>query len=116
MTIGDRVLVSGGCEIEPDWLSGRSGCHATLLKFIPGQNDGTAAVVHFDQPVTAKGITGAYAVLELRYAGATWNTPNETVHIELCDFIPRDVRWQDRRQGKWVESHATVTVVSDMRE
>jgi hypothetical protein len=45
-------------------------------------------------------------VPELRYAGAKWEETG-TVHVELCDFEPQAKSWQDRKQGKWVDSHAT---------
>jgi hypothetical protein len=34
---------------------------------------------------------------------------NGTVHLELCDFEPEDRPWKTRRQGTWVESHASYT-------
>jgi hypothetical protein len=45
-------------------------------------------------------------VPELRYAGAKWEETG-TVHVELCDFEPQAKSWQDRKKGKWVDSHAT---------
>jgi len=69
-------------------------------------------VVRFDEPVVSHGVMGDYAVLELRYEGATWSGLRETVHVELCDFCPDSVGWQRRRQGKWVESHATVALLA----
>ncbi len=101
--------------MTPAWLAGGKGYFGTLERFIPGQNDNPAALVHFDEPVTAGGVVGVYAVLELRHEGGTWNASKETVHVELCDFVPEDRRWQGRRQGKWVESHATVTLAGPRR-
>jgi hypothetical protein len=112
MRTGDRVFLTGGYDMKPEWLSGGTGYHGTIEKFIPGQNDTLAAVVRFEQPVVTGGLTAYYAVLELRYEGATWGGSRETVHVELCDFVPDDIRWQDRRQGRWVESHATVMVTT----
>jgi hypothetical protein len=102
---GDRVQLSGGYGFEPAWLSGRASVEGTVADFIPGQNETPAAVVKLDEPLTTEGVTGDLLVLELRYVGATWETTG-TVHIELCDLQPEPKRWQDRRQGKWVESHA----------
>jgi hypothetical protein len=110
MRIGDRVLLTNGYDMEPQWLAGGTGYHGTIEKFIPGQSDRPAAVVRFEQPVVVGGLAGNYAVLELRHVGATWGGSEETVHVELCDFVPDDIRWKDRRKGKWVESHATVMV------
>ena len=112
MNIGDRVFLSEGHQIPPEWLSGGDGYYGTIEKFIPGQNDTPAAVVRFEHSVVTGGMAGDYAVLELRYEGATWSSRKRIVHVELCDFVPDDIRWQDRRQGKRVESHALVTLAS----
>ena len=105
LRVGDRVQLSGGYDMEPKWLNGETSRLATLLKFIPGQNETSAAVVELDTPISVDGLTGRVLVLELRYKGASWG-PSNTVHIELCDFDPESKTWQQRKQGKWVESHA----------
>ena len=105
---GSRLRLSGGYW-EPIWINGDSGDLGTLERFIPGQNTEPAAVVRLDAPLTVKDVTGAIVVLELRYVGQVWSNKG-TVHVELCDFDPGSVRWQDRRQGKWVESHASYEV------
>lgn len=101
--------------MTPAWLAGGQGYFGTLERFIPGQNDNPAALVRFDESVAAGGVVGTYAVLELRYEGSTWGAAEQTVHVELCDFVPEARRWQDRRQGKWVESHATVALAGPRR-
>jgi hypothetical protein len=103
---GDRVRLSGGYDFEPAWLSGKASVEGTVAAFIPGQNKNPAAVIKLDEPISAEGATGDALVLELRYVGANWGS-TEIVHVELCNFMPEPKRWQDRRQGKWVESHAT---------
>jgi len=30
----------------------------------------------------------------------------ETVHVELCNFVPKGASWKARKQGKWNESNA----------
>lgn len=62
MKIGERVFVGGGYDMAPEWLSGGQGYYGTIERFIPDQNDDLAAIIRFDQPVTAKGVTGEYAV------------------------------------------------------
>ncbi len=111
LQIGDRVRLSGGYDMEPAWLSGMPFIQGTVMGFIPGQNDRPAAVITLDAPITAEGKSGDTLVLKLRYAGAEWAS-TETVHVELCDFPPEPKRWQDRRQGKWVESHATYRLIN----
>jgi hypothetical protein len=106
LKVGDRVELSGGYDFEPSWLGGLPSHPGVVSSFIPGQNDMPAAVVRLDNAITAKGTTGDIVVLELRYVGQGWQDTG-TVHIELCDFVPEERAWQQRRQGKWVESHAT---------
>jgi hypothetical protein len=106
LNIGDRIQIGGGYDMEPQWLSGRQHYVGTVGAFIPGQNDTPAAVIELDEAVSFEEVTGNYLVLELRYAGAKWEN-SETVHVELCDFEPEEKSWHDRKQGKWVESHAS---------
>lgn len=107
---GDRVFVTGGYDPEPAWLAGGEGYAGTLERFIPGQNDEPAAVVRTDTPVTAEGTTGELLVMQLRWVGATWHS-GAVAHVELCDFEPEAKPWGERRQGAWVESHATVRLL-----
>ena len=103
---GDRLVLWGGYDQEPRWLVGRPEHPATLVRFIPGQNKDLDAVVRLDEPIDVDGVSADLAVLALRYEGATW-TSEGVVHIELCDFDPESKRWQDRRQGAWVEAAAS---------
>jgi len=106
LNIGDRIQIGGGYDMNPLWLGDRQHYSGTVRKFIPGQSESPAAVIELDESISVEGVTGNILILELRYAGATWKE-TETVHVELCDFVPDTRTWQDRRQGKWVESHAT---------
>lgn len=108
LQIGDRIRLSSGYDIEPKFLQGKAELFGTVSRFIPGQNENPAAVVELDSPISADGVTGNTLVLELRYKGASWVESN-TVHIELCDFDPEPKAWQQRRHGKWIESHAVYT-------
>jgi hypothetical protein len=104
--VGDRLRLRGGYDVEPAWLQGQHHHTATITRFIPGQNETPAIVAHLDAPISLDQVTGQVVVLELRYKGASWDEAN-TVHIELCDFEPEPKTWKARRQGKWIESHAT---------
>jgi hypothetical protein len=106
LNVGDRVQVGGGYNMEPPWLDGRQYYSGTVKAFIPGQNDMPAVVVVLAEDAVFEDYAGKCLVLELRYAGATWEETG-TVHVEMCDFEPEARPWQERRQGKWVESHAT---------
>ena len=113
LQVGDKIELSGGYDYEPLFLknppaSKRSG---TIIQFIKGQNESPAAVVKLDQNVSGEKITGNIVVLELRHVGQTWQEPTP-VHIELCDFMPEDKTWKDRKQGEWVEAAASVTLVT----
>lgn len=112
LQVGDKIELSGGYDYEPLFLknppaSKRSG---TVIQFIKGQNESPAAVVKLDQKISCDKITGDIVVLELRHVGQTWQEPTP-VHIELCDFMPEDITWKDRKQGEWVEAAATVRLV-----
>jgi hypothetical protein len=75
LTIGDRVLVEGGCEMDPAWLGASGSRHlGTVVAFIPGQNDQPAAVIALDEElvlpngagaVQDNSVRGRYLVLEL---------------------------------------------------
>ena len=114
LSVGDRVQLSGGYDYEPAWLCGKPHYEGVVTSFIPGQNSNLAAVVQLDGPITVEDTTGNMVVLELRHVGADWKD-TETVHVELCDFVPEARSWQQRRQGKWVESHATYRRSSNTR-
>ncbi|HYG50852.1 MAG TPA: hypothetical protein VD905_08105 [Flavobacteriales bacterium] len=81
-----------------------------MINFIQGQNKTNAAVVKFDQIFSGEKITGDIGILELRYENQTWSVPSP-VHIELCDFIPEDKQWKDRKQGEWIEAAASVRII-----
>lgn len=106
LRVGDRVRLSGGYDMEPNWLQSGTEFFGAVSEFIPGQNDNPAAVIDLDSTITVDSVTGRILVLELRYNGARWGTRN-TVHVELCDFVPEPKAWQNRKRGKWVESNAT---------
>ncbi len=112
LQVGDHIKLSGGYDYDPMYLKNppalyRSG---TVIQFIKGQNDSPAAVVKLDRPFSGRKITGDIVVLEIRHVGQTWQEPT-AVFIELCDFMPEDKTWKERRQGEGVEAAATLTVV-----
>jgi len=110
LNFGDRIRLSGGYEMEPRWLAGKDCYFGTVVEFIPGQNQTPATVVKLDEPIIFNDTTGDIVILELRYEGAKWGKKG-TVHIELCNFVPEAASWKSRKQGKWVESHASYVKV-----
>lgn len=119
--IGDRIRVSGGYDMYPAWLAAHgSGYVGEVVEFIPGRNKPAAAVVALDDElvlpngagaVEGQLVRGHFLVLELGHVGADWGTSRPRIHVELCEERPPAARWQDRRQGAWVESHATYDVI-----
>jgi hypothetical protein len=112
LLVGDEIELSGGYDYDPLFLKKppspqRSG---RIIRFIKGQNGNLAAIVKLNQKISGKNITGDILVLELRHIEQTWQEPTP-VHIELCDFMPEDKAWKDRKQGEWIEAAASVTLV-----
>lgn len=116
--LGRRIRLSGGYDFEPAWLDKRPWLEGEVAAWIPGQNREEACVVALDELLTAEGLVrgrreevrGRYAVLQLRYEGATWEDTG-VVHVELCEEMPQPKAWPDRPVGAWVESHATYELV-----
>jgi hypothetical protein len=114
LRVGDRVWVGGGYYEPVQWVRGRGRVTGTVKKWIPGQNTEPACVVVLDEPLeiwdpqrgSVTGEFGHFLVLELRYAGQTWEDEG-TVHVEVCRSEPESVSYWDRVCGTWVESHAT---------
>ena len=112
LTPGQRVRVFGGYDTNPAWLmDDLDGYEGVVCGFIPGRNDLPAAVVALDLPLYAGGIEGAFVVLEQAWEGIGWGQTSPRIHVELCDFTPETMRWDERRRGAWIESHATFEVV-----
>jgi hypothetical protein len=111
LEVGHRVYLSGGYNMKPAWLGDSDGYSGEVIAFIPGKNEKSAAVVNLDSPIQVEKVRGNIVVLELRFAGEEWSE-SEVVNVELCDFMPEAKRWQDRRQGLWVESHADYKIIN----
>lgn len=116
LQVGDRIELSGGYDYDPIYLKNPPATKriGTVIQFIKGQDEELAAVVKLDQKISGKKITGDIVVLELRHVGQTWQEPTP-VHIELCDFMPEDKTWEDRKQGEWVEEAASIKLVQSVK-
>ncbi len=108
MKPGDRVFLSGGYDMEPEWLCGRRGHRGVIERLLPGRNENSAVLVRLDEPIQVQGVLGQYIVMKLRYVGATWDADQATASVELCGMVPDANARKERRQGKLVESHATI--------
>ena len=122
LTVGDRVRVFGGYDMQPEWLAvSITGYEGRVRAFIPGQNDRLAALVELDSElvleqgagaVRGQTVRGRFLVLELGHTGTDWATSEPRIHVELCEDAPPPVRWQERARGSWVESHATYRIIT----
>lgn len=106
LQINDRIWLAGGYEPEPEWLGKTQGYYGSVESFMPGQNSEPAVIVKLDSKITVEKITGDILIMELRWEGAKWGNQG-VVHLELCDFVPEHKPWKNRKQGKWIESHAS---------
>lgn len=111
LEVGDSIELFGGYDYDPLFLRNPPSDKRTgkVISFIKGQNSNDAAVVKLDYKISGQKITGDILVLEPRYVGQTWFEPSP-VHIELCDFMPEDKQWKERRQGEWIEAAATLKI------
>ncbi len=111
---GDRIQLSGGYDMDPLYLKDPPSGNRTgqVLKFIKGQNETQAAVVKLDYQIKGEKVTGDIMILEPRYVGQNWQDDGlGPVHIELCDFIPDDIEWKNRRKGEWIEAAASWKII-----
>jgi len=118
LDVDDRLRVFGGYDMDPAWLApAPNGYVGAVIGFLPGHNEQPAALVELDEEAVIPElrdlgpVRGRYLVLELGHEGSDWSTPRPRTHVELCDFRPEAKPWKDRRQGAWVESHATWTFI-----
>jgi len=110
LKVGDRIQLSGGYDMEPLYLKNPPSVDRTgqVIQFIKGQNKTPAAVVKLDNLISGEKITGDIIILEPRYVGQNWQDDGlGSVHIELCDFLPDDEEWKNRKQGEWIETAAS---------
>lgn len=115
LSLGDKIRFKGGYDIDPLYLRNPPNRDriGTVIKTIPGQNQEDALVVKLDFPITGKKMTGDILIVELRYEGQTWTTDGP-VHLELCNFMPEEKPWKNRKQGEWIESHASFDILENL--
>jgi hypothetical protein len=122
---GDRVLVTGGYDMEPEWLNGGDGYIGTLTEVT-----GASATVELDTELELKATDGGWldfggggdtAIGRVRAArgrwlavtgaweGHEWSEPIGRLHVALCRTAP-DLAGvpEGGGIGVWIESHATM--------
>jgi len=118
LKIGDRIIVSGGYDMEPAWLQGTAGHSAVVTGFFENHIEnrkgdaGISAAIEFDNEIEYKGIKGKYGFLLGRYKDQTWDAENSGVHVQISSIpINSDADIQDET-SVWAESHASYKQIS----
>jgi len=129
--VGDRVLVTGGYDFDPDWLQGANGYIGTIREL-----SGKFAVVlldselhlppidrkdpawriagkRIDDPERIGSPRGTWLLLQQGWVGSVWNEPTHRLHVVLCIEEPRiESATSNEVNGAWVESHAIMRHVA----
>jgi hypothetical protein len=103
--IGDRVRLFGGYE-DIEWLGGHQDVRGVVEDFIQVFDEARLAVVKLDEALPVGGAHRRWAVLQLRYVGATWQNVG-IVSVELVESRPPALAGGYRPTGTCVESHAS---------
>jgi hypothetical protein len=115
--IGDRLLVTGGYEYDPNWLQGKEGCVGTVIRFLwEGDNRKRKLVLDLGEDFTACEFKGRYLILFLRDPHEHWEDEG-VVHVVVGNSIPKDVESigvaADPNSGfKWVEAAASYKILN----
>ena len=115
--IGDRLVVTGGYEYDPNWLKGKEGCVGTVIRFLwEGENRKRKLVLDLGEDFTTCEFKGRYLILFLRDPGDDWEDEG-VVHVVVGNAIPKDVESigvaADPKSGfKWVEAAASYKIIS----
>jgi hypothetical protein len=110
---GDRIEIGGGYDMNPAWLKGRSiDYHAEVLRFLDNSDKNRSgegrlsAVVRFDEEIEFGGLQSRFGILDLRYVGQKWDDSG-VVHVELIKDEPVETIERQKKNSRWMESHAS---------
>lgn len=107
LAIGDRLVIFAGYDYKPKYLGDNDFYIGEIVKFIPGQaGRKSAPVLRMDKSVQFDTLIGQYFVIETRHVGQDWNGYG-AVHVELCDFEPESIDYEQRDKGLWIEAAAS---------
>ena len=115
--IGDRLIVTGGYEYDPNWLKGKEGCVGTVIRFLwVGEDRKRKLVLDLGEDFDTCEFRGRYLILFLREAGSHWEDEG-VVHVVVGNTIPKDAESigvaADPKSGfKWVEAAASYKILS----
>ena len=121
MRKGDRLWLSGGYDMEPQWLRGRAGYYAKFLYYVDNGHERRSAegqlsaLVEFDETIEFGGITGKFGLLDLRWKGQVWEEKG-TVHVILLNQLIKSIEYKSGVSSHWMESHATYEVINDSND
>jgi hypothetical protein len=109
LQIGDKVEISGGYDYDIRWLRNiDEGKVQGTVKVIFGKGDTkTNAIVELFEKIKVDDFEGKFLIIRTRYEKQEITEVSGIVHLELCDFLPESKPWEERRQGEWIESHAS---------
>jgi hypothetical protein len=130
--VGDRVRVTGGYDMEPEWLQGDDGYAGTIIEV-----HGDWAAVELDRELQLSAsdqsegwadfgsgaarqtgvlrvARGRWLALAQAWEGGEWREPIGRVHVSLCSERPNlPAIPKGGGVGAWVESHGTMLRASD---
>jgi hypothetical protein len=125
--VGDRALVTGGYEQDPDWLQGGEGYVGTITevrdKFAIVELDTELTLPslgradprwrvwgrRLDDPDRITSPSGKWLLLRQGWVGSLWNDPTDRLHVVLCRERPTIVAAESNLiYGAWVEGHAVM--------
>jgi len=113
LKIGDKIEISGGYDYNIRWLRKiEAGKVLGVVKEVFGKdNSKTNAIVELDDKIKVDKFEGKYLILSTRYENQEITELKGTVHLELFDFYPESKPWNERKQGEWIESHASYKII-----
>ena len=124
--VGDEVLVTGGYDMDPEWLQGGPGYIGTIrevankwavvelpseLALTAADGDGWSDFGQGSQSELGRLpiARGRWLALTLAYVGAEWRDPIGRIHVGLCAQRPDFTKVPSGGGiGAWLESHATL--------
>ncbi len=103
---GDRLYLSGGYAMNPEWLGSNQGYSASVINYLPTNGPDPNLLIQFDHPIITSEFKSDLAVLQLRWEEDSWLEAG-VVHVNLLDAASPI----DQQQGVHVESHASYSLV-----
>ncbi len=120
-TLGSRIAVGGGYDMEPEWLPAGQQVTGSIAAWLPRPGRADGCLIRLDRPLIATGLahgrretrTGEHLLLSTRYEGQDWDSDERTVQVSLCTGAAGLETYDDWSEvGVWVESHATYALLN----